>query len=68
VKPCTRCTIPDVDPATAQQGHAVLDTLAGYRADARVDGGLSFGMNAIVVSGIERKLRVGAAVAATLAF
>ena len=68
VKPCTRCTIPDVDPVTALQGHAVLDTLAGYRADARVDGGLSFGMNAIIVSGIERKLRVGAAVAATLAF
>lgn len=68
VKPCTRCTIPDVDPVTAQQGHAVLDTLAGYRADARVDGGLTFGMNAIVVSGIGRKLQVGAAVEATLAF
>ncbi len=59
VKPCTRCTIPDVDPATGETGHAVLDTLAGYRADARVDGGLTFGMNAIVLEGIDCELRLG---------
>lgn len=68
VKPCGRCTIPDVDPATAERGHAVGDTLAGYRADARLDGALTFGMNAVIVAGIGRKLRVGAAVAATLDF
>jgi uncharacterized protein YcbX len=68
VKPCARCTIPDVDPATAAQGHAIADTLATYRADARVGGGLTFGMNAVIVSGIEAVLRPGAAVKATLAF
>jgi hypothetical protein len=68
VKPCARCTIPDVDPATAAQGHAVADALAAYRADARVNGGLTFGMNAVIVSGIDSVLRPGAAVKATLAF
>ena len=68
VKPCARCTIPDVDPLTAAQGHSVSDTLAAYRADARVGGGLTFGMNAVIVSGIDAVLRPGAAVKATLAF
>ena len=68
VKPCARCSIPDVDPASGEKGHAVQDALSAYRADARVNGGLTFGMNAIIVSGIERTLRVGAAVRATLAF
>ena len=67
VKPCARCTIPDVDPATATQGHAVADALAGYRADARVGGGLTFGMNAVIVSGVESVLRRGAAAQAHLA-
>jgi uncharacterized protein YcbX len=59
VKPCARCTIPDVNPDTAEQGYAVGDALAAYRADPRVDGAVSFGMNAIVVDGAERLLRVG---------
>lgn len=59
VKPCARCSIPDIDPMTAQPGHAVGDTLARYRADARVGGAITFGMNAIVVGGVERLLRVG---------
>ena len=66
VKPCARCSIPDVDPATAKIGRAVADALAAYRADARVRGGLTFGMNAVVVEGIDRMLRVGAAVRGTL--
>ncbi len=68
VKPCARCTIPDVDPATAAQGHAVTDTLAAYRAEPRIKGALAFGMNAIVVSGVEHRLRVGARVRASLNF
>ena len=60
VKPCGRCTIPDVDPTTAIQGHAVRDALATYRADAQLDGALTFGMNAAIVDGIERRLSVGA--------
>lgn len=68
VKPCARCTIPDVDPATGTQGHAVADVLARYRADPRVGGQVTFGMNAIVVQGIDRTLRVGASGHATVAF
>ena len=68
VKPCARCTIPDVDPLTAETGHAVQDTLAGYRADARLDGKITFGMNAVIVEGIERSLRVGMAGRATFRF
>jgi uncharacterized protein YcbX len=68
VKPCGRCSIPDVDPATAAQGHAVADTLAGYRAEPRIGGALAFGMNAIVVAGVGHRLRVGARASATLGF
>ena len=59
VKPCTRCTIPDVDPRSAVVSHEVGDALAGFRADPRMDGGITFGMNAVVVEGLERSLRVG---------
>ena len=59
VKPCARCPIPDVDPATAETGHAVTDVLATYRADARLDGALTFGMNAVIVAGIDCALRPG---------
>jgi uncharacterized protein YcbX len=59
VKPCARCSIPDVDPDSAATGHAVGDALAAYRADARVGGALTFGMNAVIVEGAGRRLRVG---------
>jgi uncharacterized protein YcbX len=59
VKPCVRCTIPGVDPSTGVQGHEPSDTLAGFRADARMNGGITFGMNAVIVEGVERTLRVG---------
>ena len=68
VKPCGRCTIPDVDPASALQGHVVADTMAAYRAEPRIGGALAFGMNAIVVSGVMHRLRLGARVRATLKF
>ena len=68
VKPCGRCTIPDVDPANAAQGHSVADTLAAYRAEPRIGGGLAFGMNAIIVSGVGHRLRVGARAQASLNF
>ncbi|MBX3610700.1 MAG: MOSC N-terminal beta barrel domain-containing protein [Hydrogenophaga sp.] len=59
VKPCSRCPIPDIDPDTATPGTAVGDTLRGYRADARVKGAITFGMNAIVLDGDGQVLRVG---------
>jgi len=68
VKPCARCPIPDVDPLSGQTGHAVGDTLAGYRADARLQGKLTFGMNAVIVEGLERSLGVGMTGQATYRF
>ena len=68
VQPCARCPIPDIDPLTAEPGHAVGDTLAGYRADVRLGGKITFGMNAVIVEGIERVLRVGMAGSATFRF
>ena len=67
-KPCTRCPIPDIDPATATRGTAVGDVLRTYRADARVDGAISFGMNAIVLSGIDHLLKAGQPVSANYRF
>lgn len=68
VKPCARCQIPDIDPLTAQPGHAVGDALAGYRADPRLDGAITFGMNAVIVEGIDQVLRVGQAGTASYRF
>lgn len=68
VKPCIRCTIPDVDPATAQTSTAVADTLRTYRANPRVNGGITFAMNAIVLEGVDATLRVGQEVTARWAF
>ncbi len=71
VKPCVRCSIPNVDPATAATGQEPGDTLAGYRADARMQGGITFGVNAIVAggpSGVDPVLRVGQHVAARWKF
>ncbi len=59
VKPCARCPIPNVDPATAVSSPEVLDTLRRYRADARVGGKPTFGMNAVIVDGVGRTLRAG---------
>ncbi len=67
-KPCARCSIPNVDPATAECGHEPGDTLSTYRADARVQGGITFGMNAIILEGIERVLRPGLAAQASWKF
>ena len=68
VKPCARCPIPDVDPATGVPGHAVGDVLMQYRADRRLDGALTFGMNAVIVEGIDRFLRSGMQGRASYAF
>lgn len=59
VKPCPRCPIPNIDPTTALSHPAVGDALQAYRQDARVDGAISFGMNAIVCEGDGALLRPG---------
>ncbi|MDO8280653.1 MAG: MOSC N-terminal beta barrel domain-containing protein [Burkholderiaceae bacterium] len=68
VKPCVRCPIPDVDPATAVVGHGVRDALQAYRGNPLMDGAPTFGMNAIVLQGVEQMLRVGQVVRADYRF
>jgi len=67
-KPCTRCPIPDIDPATAISTPEVSGMLRAYRANARVDGAITFGMNCIVLDGIEHLLKVGQPVGANYRF
>jgi uncharacterized protein YcbX len=62
VKPCARCPIPNVDPATAETSPEVTDTLQGYRRNDIVDGAVTFAMNAIVLEGFDQVLRPGQAV------
>ena len=59
VKPCPRCPIPNIDPSSAISTPHVTDCLNTYRHDARVNGAVSFGMNAITLSGVGQTLRVG---------
>jgi uncharacterized protein len=68
VKPCPRCPIPNIDPATARIDPQVSDTLQAYRANERVGGAVAFGMNAIVVDGVDQLLRVGQGVTADWRF
>jgi len=68
VKPCARCSIPDVDPTSGSAGHAVGDALATYRADPRMGGALTFGMNAVIVEGVGRTLAAGMRGDASYAF
>ena len=67
VKPCVRCTVPNVDPTTGDAGFEPGDTLATFRNDARA-GGLTFGVNAIVESGTGTRLSAGDAVDVSLRF
>jgi hypothetical protein len=68
VKPCSRCSIPDVNPVRGELDHAVSGELAAYRADPRLEGKITFGMNAIVEQGIDRWLQAGASGRATIRF
>jgi uncharacterized protein len=68
VKPCKRCSIPDIDPATAQLTPAVNDALRSYRGNPLMGGAVTFGMNAIALQGFEQTLRVGQAVTAQWRF
>ena len=59
VKPCARCPMPSIDQDTGRFGPDPLDILQTYRANPLVDGGLTFGMNAILIEGEHAQLRVG---------
>jgi len=56
VKPCTRCSIPDIDQRTAEMHAEPGRTLAGYR---NLEIGVVFGQNAIVAAPAGATLRVG---------
>ncbi len=58
-KPCARCSIPDINPADATASPWVGDTLQTYRANHQMEGAITFGMNAIIRSGIGATLRQG---------
>ena len=68
VKPCPRCPIPNIDPLSAISSPEVSDMLQGYRADARLNGAISFGMNLIPLTGIEQQLALGQGVGASYRF
>ena len=72
VKPCPRCPIPNVNPHTALSSPEVGNILQTYRQDARVDGAITFGMNAIVVrndaAAFDLPLAVGMKAAGQLQF
>ena len=57
-----------MDPGSAQKSSEPGATLAGYRADARLHGGITFGVNAIIVGGQGFSLRSGQSVAARWRF
>jgi uncharacterized protein len=58
-KPCTRCVITTIDPATGERGDdEPLRTLKGYRHDASLRG-VTFGRNAVIVAGHAATLSVG---------
>ena len=64
VKPCSRCPIPNIDPATGQSSADVGEMLQSYRKDDVLGGAISFGMNLIVIQGVDQTLRVGQPVTA----
>lgn len=68
VKPCSRCNVPSVDQSTGVPGPDPLDIMQGYRANPKLDGALTFGMNAILLEGEGQVLRVGQEVGIDLAF
>jgi len=68
VKPCPRCPIPNIDPATGISSPEVGDLLQSYRQDARLKGAVTFGMNAIVLHGVGQLLKVGQPVTASFRF
>ncbi len=68
VKPCPRCPIPSIDQATGEIGPDPLDILRTYRVNPKVDDGITFGMNAILLNGAGQLVRVGQQVDVNLAF
>jgi uncharacterized protein YcbX len=67
VKPCARCPIPAIDQATGVAGPDPLDILLSYRANPRMEGAVTFGMNCILAPAATGTLHVGQRLEARLA-
>lgn len=67
VKPCVRCTVPNVDPKSGEVGLEPGATLAAYRTRVEA-GGTTFGVNAIVAEGAGSQLSVRDPVEVKLTF
>ncbi|AIY39808.1 Flavodoxin reductases (ferredoxin-NADPH reductases) family 1 [Collimonas arenae] len=59
VKPCTRCPMPAIDQATGKFGPDPMDIMLTYRGNPRVDGAVTFGVNAVLLEGAGEILRTG---------
>ena len=68
VKPCGRCPIPDIDPASADIDPAIGAMLRTYRSNELLKGAMSFGMNLVIAQGVDQTLKVGQAVTANYSF
>ncbi len=68
VKPCTRCNIPSIDQDSGEIGPDPLDILQSYRSNPIVDGGICFGMNAVLQHGQTYTIQTGMPLTADLAF
>ncbi|MFC5496123.1 MOSC domain-containing protein [Caenimonas terrae] len=68
VKPCGRCPIPDIDPLTAQIDPAIGAMLRTCRSNELLKGAISFGMNLVIVQGVDQTLKVGQQVSASYQF
>lgn len=72
IKPCPRCPIPNVNPQTAHINPEVGQMLQTYRQDRRVDGAMTFGMNAMVLrlddAPFDLPLSIGQSAAGDLSF
>ena len=60
--------MPSVDQSTGMFGPDPLDILQGYRANPLVDGGITFGMNAILQDGENTALQIGQQAEIDIAF
>lgn len=67
-KPCVRCTVPSVDQTTGTLGADPIDVLCTYRANPKLDDGITFGMNAILLEGAGSVIRVSQQIEVNLAF
>lgn len=65
VKPCPRCSIPDIDHETAMRSTEVSQVLANYRTLPHMDGAICFGMNGVVKAGAGLICHVGQAFSAS---